>query len=174
MVSTTIIWCKSQASAACWTLYINGNFNVHAMIAVDLTQGQAPLPRGEPPVPGNHDLAATLKALAANSNSFGGSSAVQSANLNPDGIDPEMITRLGRCPKHPRPVDCIAPVLMQPVRAVLLSLRAQCFLIDFVSDYDCSAVDMLFPYSFWVCLRHMPPSSDAFFPSGKIVPGSSL
>ncbi|KAL3141031.1 Natural resistance-associated macrophage protein [Trebouxia sp. C0010 RCD-2024] len=63
---------------------------------VDLTQGQAPLPSGEPPVPGNHDLAATLKALAANSHSFGGSSAAQSANLSLDGIDPEMITRLSQ------------------------------------------------------------------------------
>lgn len=92
----------------------NGISNMHAMVAVDLTQGQAPLPSGEPPVPGNHDLAATLKALAANSHSFGGSSAAQSANLSLDGIDPEMITRLGRCPKHPTAVDCIAPLLMQP------------------------------------------------------------
>ena len=90
------------------------------MDAVDLTQGQAPLPSGEPPVPGNHDLAATLKALAANSNSFGGSSTAQSANLDPDGIDPEMITRLGRCPNpatNPQStaVDGSAPLLMQPV-----------------------------------------------------------
>lgn len=70
---------------------------MHPVVAVDLTQGQAPLPRGEPPVPGNHDLAATLKALAANSSSFGGSSAAESDNLHPDGIDPEMITRFGHC-----------------------------------------------------------------------------
>ena len=61
--------------------------------AVDLTQGQAPLPRTEPPVPGDHDLAATLKALAANSSSFGGDQASQSGAIDPDGIDPEMLNR---------------------------------------------------------------------------------
>lgn len=71
--------------------------NVHPMAAVDLTQGQPPLPRAEPPVPGNHDLAATLKALAANSTSFGGGSAAQSAGVDPDGIDPQMIARSGPC-----------------------------------------------------------------------------
>lgn len=81
-------------------LSYNVDLNVHAVIAVDLTQGQAPLPQVQPPVPGNHDLAATLKALAANSTSFGGTSAAQGAGIDPDGIDPEMIARSGHCWKH--------------------------------------------------------------------------
>lgn len=78
-------------------LSYNVDCNVHAVIAVDLTQGQAPLPQVQPPVPGNHDLAATLKALAANSTSFGGTSAAQGAGIDPDGIDPEKIARSGHC-----------------------------------------------------------------------------
>lgn len=57
------------------------------------------MPNEEPPIPGNHDLAATLKALAANSTSFAGSSAAQSAGTDPDGVDPEMIARSGTAAK---------------------------------------------------------------------------
>lgn len=78
----------------------NVDLDEHAVIAVDLTQGQAPLPQVQPLVPGNHDLAATLKALAANSTSFSGTSAAQSAGIDPDGIDPEMIARSGHCWKN--------------------------------------------------------------------------
>ena len=67
------------------------------MAAVDLTQGQQPLPRAEPAVPGDHDLAATLKALAANSSSFGGNQAAAPSSLDPDDIDPEMISRSVSC-----------------------------------------------------------------------------
>ena len=87
-------WCKPLLLA--WLLCICADPDIHAVIAVDLTQGQAPLPDVEPPVPGNHDLAATLKALAANSTSFGGNSAAQGAGIDPDGIDPEMIARSER------------------------------------------------------------------------------
>ena len=80
----------SHAQALC--IHVNP-----AVTAVDLTQGQMPLPNVEPPMPGNHDLAATLKALAANSTSFGGSSAAHSEGVDPDGIDPDMIARSGHC-----------------------------------------------------------------------------
>ena len=59
-----------------------------------------PLPRTEPPVPGDHDLAATLKALAANSSSFGGDQAGQGGGFDPNDIDPEMLARLAEYPLH--------------------------------------------------------------------------
>ena len=91
--------CRQKALAACSSTTYNSDLNVRAIIAVDLTQGQAPLPNQDPPIPGNHDLAATLKALAANSTSFGGGSAAHSAGIDPDGIDPEMIARSGTTAK---------------------------------------------------------------------------
>lgn len=72
----------------------------HLLPAVDLTQGQTPLPRTEPPVPGDHDLAATLKALAANSSSFGGNQAGQTGSLDPNDVDPEMLARSAECQLH--------------------------------------------------------------------------
>lgn len=94
LTTTELVW---ERGSDLKLLSYNVDHNVHAVIAVDLTQGQAPLPQVQPPVPGNHDLAATLKALAANSTSFGGTSAAQGAGIDPDGIDPEMIARSGHC-----------------------------------------------------------------------------
>lgn len=56
---------------------------------VDLSQGQSHRPMAERPVPGDHDLAATLRALAAKSSSFGGGATAQGGGLDPDGLDPD-------------------------------------------------------------------------------------
>ncbi|DBA87289.1 hypothetical protein WJX77_009974 [Trebouxia sp. C0004] len=63
---------------------------------VDLSQGQRPGPMAEPPVPGDHDLAATLRALAANSSSFGGGANAQGGPLDPDGLDSDMLNKLSQ------------------------------------------------------------------------------
>lgn len=82
-------------------------------LAVDLGEGQAPPAVAEPPVPGNHDLAATVHALAAQSRSFGGSAQPRQENIDLDGIDPAMITRyitcLVMCPQDPHapPYGCL-------------------------------------------------------------------
>ena len=47
----------------------------------------------EPQVPGDHDLAATLRALAANSSSFGGGANAQAGALDPDGLDSDMLNK---------------------------------------------------------------------------------
>ena len=47
----------------------------------------------EPPVPGDHDLAATLRALAAKSSSFGGGATAQGGGLDPDGLDSGMLKK---------------------------------------------------------------------------------
>lgn len=61
--------------------------------AVDLSQDDARLPNTEPPVPGDHDLAATLNALAANSGSFGAAPSGSGQPLNPDMLNDEMLHR---------------------------------------------------------------------------------
>ncbi|KAL0027343.1 hypothetical protein WJX79_002388 [Trebouxia sp. C0005] len=61
---------------------------------VDLSQGQSPRPMAEPPVPGDHDLAATLRALAAKSSSFGGGANAQGAPLDPEGLNSDMLNKL--------------------------------------------------------------------------------
>lgn len=47
----------------------------------------------EPPVPGDHDLAATLRALAAKSSSFGGGANAQGAPLDPEGLNSDMLNK---------------------------------------------------------------------------------
>lgn len=47
----------------------------------------------EPPVPGDHDLAATLQALAANSSSFGGDPNAQGGALDPNALDSDMLNK---------------------------------------------------------------------------------
>ena len=115
-------------------LHTDFHFDVYAVIAVDLTQGQTPLPDVEPPIPGNHDLAATLKALAANSTSFGGSSAAQSAGIDPDGVDPEMIARSGHY--------CISD--WHCCKYLCSSVTALCDMTDNNSNY------------FWCCMHCLP------------------
>ena len=61
--------------------------------AVDLSQGQKSRSMAEPPVPGDHDLAATLKALAANSSSFGGDPNAQGGALDPDALNSDMLNK---------------------------------------------------------------------------------
>ena len=62
-----------------------------------MSQDDVRLPNVEPPVPGDHDLAATLNALnqAANSGSFGPglSGAGQPGQLNPDMLNDELFSR---------------------------------------------------------------------------------
>ncbi|DBB18287.1 TPA: Natural resistance-associated macrophage protein, variant 2 [Trebouxia sp. C0006] len=61
---------------------------------VDLSQRQTPRPMAEPPIPGDHDLAATLRALAAKSSSFGGGANAQGGALVPDGLNSDMLNKL--------------------------------------------------------------------------------
>ncbi len=47
----------------------------------------------QPPIPGDHDLAATLRALAAKSSSFGGGANAQGGSLDPDGLNSDMLNK---------------------------------------------------------------------------------